>query len=103
MVKFMYAVIFTAEIRELDDEYSSSAIRLRELAMSHYGCTEFVACAEGNKEIAISYWPSLELIDAWKDHPEHRRAQALGYSKWYRSYEVTVAQVLRQYVGQNPD
>ena len=96
----MYAVIFTAVIREVDDEYSSSALRLRELAMSQYGCTEFVAGTEGNKEVAISYWPSLELIKAWKDNPDHRRAQELGYSTWYSSYEVKIVQILRNYDSQ---
>lgn len=98
-----YAVIFTAEIRQLDAEYSLTAARLRQLAMEQYGCTEFAAYTEGNKEIAVSYWPSLETLQAWKDNPEHRRAQALGYSRWYSSYEVAVVQVLRRYGGRNPD
>jgi len=91
----MYAVIFKATIKKLDAQYSEMAERMRHLAINEYGCTEFIACAEGTQEIAISYWPSLDHIEAWSQNPEHRKAQALGKSKWYSSYQVQVTEVLR--------
>ncbi len=91
----MYAVIFKATIKEFDAQYSEMAERMRDLAINEYGCTEFTACTEGNKEIAISYWPSMENIKAWHKNPEHKKAQALGKSKWYASYQVQVTEVLR--------
>ena len=91
----MYAVIFKAEIRELDSQYSAMAERMRNLAIDEYGCTEFIACSEGNIEIAISYWPSQEHIKAWHQNPEHQEAQKLGKEKWYKSYNVQVTKVLR--------
>ncbi|MDX1490234.1 MAG: antibiotic biosynthesis monooxygenase [Pseudohongiellaceae bacterium] len=91
----MYAVIFKATIKELDAQYSEMAERMRNLAISEYGCTEFTACTEGDKEIAISYWPSMEHIKAWHQNPEHKKAQALGKSKWYSSYQVQVTELLR--------
>lgn len=91
----MYVVIFTAIIKDLDSEYSVMAGRMRDLALNEYGCTEFSACAEGDKEIAISYWPSREHIKAWHENIEHKKAQALGKKKWYKSYRVHVAEVLR--------
>ena len=91
----MYAVIFKATIKEFDAQYSEMAERMRDLAVSEYGCTEFTACTEGDKEIAISYWPSMEHIKAWHKNPEHKKAQALGKSKWYSSYQVQVTEVLR--------
>tara|TARA_R110000868_G_C10925488_1_gene765984 strand:+ start:1319 stop:1612 length:294 start_codon:yes stop_codon:yes gene_type:complete len=93
----MYAVIFRAEVEELDESYSEMANRMRELAINEYGCIEFTSCTEGNSEIAISYWPSKEAIQAWKNNLEHQQAQALGKSKWYRSYQVQVVEVLHQY------
>jgi heme-degrading monooxygenase HmoA len=91
----MYAVIFRAEINSLDAEYSAMAEHMRELAMKEYGCTEFIACTEGDSEIAISYWPSQEHIKAWHANPEHRVAQKLGKEKWYKSYQVDVTKVIR--------
>ncbi|WP_455222122.1 antibiotic biosynthesis monooxygenase family protein [Kaarinaea lacus] len=93
----MYAVIFRAEINELDESYSDTAARMQELAKTKYGCIDFVAVTEGNQEITISYWNSEEQILAWKQDPEHQLAQKLGRSKWYKSYQVQVVKVEREY------
>ena len=84
----MYAVIFRAEIRKRDKDYSEMAVHMRDLAADKYGCLEFYSVTEGNQEIAISYWENQEQIRAWKQDPEHRAAQELGRSKWYESYHV---------------
>jgi heme-degrading monooxygenase HmoA len=92
-----YAVIFRAEILQLDAEYAATAQRMRDLAISAYGCVEFTACTEGNREIAISYWETLEQIRRWKQNAEHLAAQEKGRSRWYRSYTVDVVEVVRAY------
>ena len=71
----MYAVIFRAELNEIDDSYAAIADRMRELAMNEFGCTAYTSCMEGNNEITISYWPGKEAIQAWKNNPEHQQAQ----------------------------
>jgi heme-degrading monooxygenase HmoA len=93
----MYAVIFRAEINELDEAYADMAARMRDLAMQKYGCVEFTAMTEGKQEIAISYWDDQEQIKAWKQDPEHRKVQKLGRSKWYKSYRVQVVEIIRDY------
>ncbi|MCP5170094.1 MAG: antibiotic biosynthesis monooxygenase [Hahellaceae bacterium] len=93
----MIAVIFKAEIAELDEEYFSTATRLRELAINEYGCTEFISSTEGNNELAISYWPSKNHIEKWHKNPEHVTAQNKGKSKWYKSYHVQITEVKSQY------
>ena len=93
----MYAVIFRAEINQLDDEYRDIAARLRSLAIEKYGCLDFVATTEGDQEIAISYWETLEQISRWKQDSEHIKAQQLGRSKWYRTCQVQIVEVLREY------
>ena len=93
----MYAVIFRAEINELDNAYSEMAARMRDLAVMKYGCTEFTAVTEGSKEIAISYWDDQAKIKAWKQDAEHLLAQELGRSKWYKSYQVQVVEIIRAY------
>lgn len=93
----MYAVIFRAEIAQLDDQYTQLAAQLRDLALGKYGCVEFTSCSEGDYEIAISYWRSQADIVAWKSDVEHLAAQQLGRSKWYRNYKVQVMEVLREY------
>lgn len=95
----MFAVIFRAEIKELDEEYSSMAQRMRDLALSEYGCKEFTAVTEGKSEIAISYWDSESHIRDWKNNSEHLAAQDIGRSKWYSSYSVQVVKIEREYAS----
>lgn len=93
----MFVVIFRATIRELDDEYSAMAARMRELALTHFGCIEFHALMEGREEVALSYWLNEESIVAWRQHPEHLEAQRLGRTRWYESYRVEVTKITRDY------
>lgn len=95
----MFVVIFRARIRTLDDDYARTAARMRELALSEFGCLEFHAVAEGNEEVALSYWPDEDSISRWRKHPEHVLAQQAGRERWYESYSVQVARVTRQYRG----
>lgn len=92
-----YAVIFSAKIKQLDQQYSVTAELMRELAFSEYGCVDFHACTEGDQEIAVSYWRSLDDIVAWKQNIKHLAAQKIGKEKWYANYTVEVVEVLRSY------
>ena len=92
----MYAVIFKATVAELDDEYSRTAKRLKELALEKYGCQDFVSVTEGNEEIAISYWETEQQIHDWKKDPEHRLAQSKGREKWYKSFSIEICKVIKK-------
>ncbi|USD64027.1 antibiotic biosynthesis monooxygenase [Vibrio sp. SCSIO 43136] len=93
----MYAVIFRATVAKLDEEYATQAAALRQTALTEYGCLEFVSVAEGEQEIAISYWPSEEAIKQWRSDPQHKIAQSNGKNRWYRDYKVEVVEITRQY------
>ena len=93
----MYAVIFTAKVKEVDEEYMVLANRMKTLATERYGCIEFKFVSEDEHEIAISYWPSLKHIENWKNDPEHIKAQALGQQRWYSEYKVQVVKIEREY------
>lgn len=74
----MHVVIFQAVVKELDEEYSRTAARMRELAIGSFGCVRFESVQEGDREITLSYWNSEADIVAWRGHPEHRQAQEQG-------------------------
>lgn len=93
----MYAVIFKARVASMDEQYAETAARMRQLALTEYGCREFLCCTEGDVEIAISYWDSPEQIRAWRENSEHQQAQARGREHWYLSYSVEVTEVQREY------
>jgi len=93
----MYAVIFRAKISQFDSLYFETAKAMRDLAMNKYGCIEFTSVTEGDSEIAISYWKNKKDIKSWKEDKEHKKAQALGKSQWYKSYHVQITEVLHEY------
>ncbi len=93
----MYAVIFRAEIDCADSSYSEMAVKMRNLAINKYGCSEFTSVTEGKEEISISYWETQEQIQAWKQDTDHKLAQEFGRSKWYKSYKVQVVKIIREY------
>ena len=97
----VYAVIFRAEIKMLDDAYSEMASKMRNLAVLKYGCIEFTAVTEGTQEIAISYWNNPEDIQRWKKDSEHLIAQELGQSSWYHSYKVQIVEIKREYASKS--
>jgi heme-degrading monooxygenase HmoA len=93
----MYAVIFKARINRLDDEYQATTKKMRELAKKEYACRDFVSFTENDYEISISYWDSLDDIQAWRENPDHLKAQTLGAGRWYRSIEIEVVELVRNF------
>jgi heme-degrading monooxygenase HmoA len=93
----MVVVIFRAKIRQLDADYADVAARMRELALTQFGCLEFQAVSEGADEVALSYWPDEASVLAWKSHAEHILAQQMGRQRWYQCYVVQVAHIGREY------
>ena len=97
-----FVVIFRAQARALDADYSAMAAQMRELALTQFGCLDFTAVTEGDQEIAVSYWPDEASIRAWKQHTDHLAAQRLGRERWYAAYSVEVAEVTRRYSHPTP-
>ena len=90
-----YAVIFTSVRTDGDHGYAEEARRILELASNQPGFLGF----EGARQdigISVSYWASLEAIQAWKAHAEHRRVQQRA-KDWYRSFRVRICRVEREY------
>src|SRR5262245_28101125 len=93
-----YAVIFTSTRTPGDDGYGAMAERMVELASSYPGFLgiESARGADG-LGITVSYWASEEAIRVWHADAEHRVAQELGRTKWYRRFALRVARVERAY------
>lgn len=91
-----YAVIFTSQRTDETDGYEELAERMVALARQQPG---FLGMETARSEIGltISYWESLQAIQAWKADVEHREAQRLGREKWYAHYRVRITRVEREY------
>ncbi|MEW8437127.1 MAG: antibiotic biosynthesis monooxygenase [Candidatus Thiodiazotropha taylori] len=90
-----YAVVFTSLRTEGDQGYARTAQRMLELARQQPG---FLGVESVREElgITVSYWNSLEDIQAWKAHAEHLAAQQQA-PMWYRFFRIRVCRVEREY------
>jgi heme-degrading monooxygenase HmoA len=90
-----YAVIFTSVRTDRDGGYAETGARMLELARSMPG---FLGVDSAREEVGItvSYWESMDAIRAWREHPEHRAAQARGRREWYASFTTRVCKVERE-------
>lgn len=98
-MKTYYAVIFTSQRTDEDGQgYAKMAEMMDKLAQKQSGFlrVESVRNAEG-KGITVSYWESLEAIQAWKDNSKHLVAQQFGKEKWYMQYSVEICTVIKDY------
>jgi heme-degrading monooxygenase HmoA len=94
-----YAVVFASSRTPGDQAgYDATSDRMAELACSQPGFLgiESARGADGFG-ITVSYWSSLEAIEAWREQAEHRVAQAAGRAKWYERFNLRVCRVERAY------
>lgn len=94
------AVIFVSTRTDHDDDgYQLMAARMDELAAHQDGFLGMTSVRDPLTRIGISvsYWRDEGCARAWKNVPEHRRAQEQGRGHWYREYSLTIAAVTRDY------
>lgn len=91
-----YAVIFTSTRTDVDNSYAQMADEMVELARQQPGYLG-IESARNEVGITVSYWDSLESIQAWKQNERHLIAQRKGQLEWYNSYKTRVCKVERDY------
>ena len=93
------AVIFSSQRTPVErDQYDEAAAEMERLAAQQPGYLG-IDSARGSDGfgITVSYWRTEDDARAWKAVAEHLDAQSSGRDRWYRSYDVRVATVTRQY------
>jgi heme-degrading monooxygenase HmoA len=95
-----YAVIFTSQRTEGENDYEAMAQAMYELALEQPGClgAESARGLDG-LGITVSYFVDEAAIRAWQQNARHLVAQQLGKELWYSHYELRVAKVERAYSG----
>jgi heme-degrading monooxygenase HmoA len=100
----MFAVIFeTVPVDAAKDEYLEIAGKLRNCLQDQAGfisIERFQGLTEENKLLSISYWEDEASISKWRNLQEHRQAQKKGKESLFHSYRIRVAEVVRDYTGQ---
>src|SRR5262249_2750676 len=97
----MIAVIF--EVWPADGRksaYLDHAARLRpelEQIDGFISVERFQSLTDPDKLLSISVWRDEAAVARWRNHAEHREAQAAGRSGIFRDYRLRVAAVKRDY------
>ena len=94
--------LFRFRMRDLTstqrDEYSSTAERLLTLASAMPGFISFRHYTSDDGEtLAVVEFASAEALAAWRDHPDHRKAQQRGRNEFYSEYEIITCAAMHRY------
>jgi len=95
----MVVVVFRSRLREgVDQEISEVGQRMYALASSMPGFVSYKDfTAEDGESVAIVEFESLETLEAWREHPEHRIAQRQGRDRFFTEYRILVCTPVRDY------
>lgn len=90
----MVVVVFRSRLRESNaDAFQALAERMHALASAMPGFISYkVYVGEDGERVSIHEWESAEHLRAWREHPEHRQAQAMGREEFYSDYTLYVCE-----------
>ena len=88
----MVVAIFRARIREgRTQEYYALAEEMANIARSLPGFISWKGYTnEDGERVSVHEWESAECLAAWRNHPEHVKAQELGRERFYDEYTLYV-------------
>ncbi|RAN38582.1 antibiotic biosynthesis monooxygenase [Hyphomonas sp. GM-8P] len=97
----MIAVLFELEpLPGKADAYFETAAALRPLLDGVDGflsIERFESLTMPGKYLSLSFWRNEAAVQAWRNLPPHRSAQARGRNDLFRDYRLCVAEVVRDY------
>jgi heme-degrading monooxygenase HmoA len=80
------------------DEYNTTAERLFKIVSAMPGFISYREYEAPNGELlGVTEWTSAEALAAWRENPEHRKAQERGKQVFYAEYDITVCTRLHGY------
>lgn len=92
----MIVVLFRSRLVEPAEGYSEMAAEMLERAKTMPGFVDFKSFkAEDGERLSVVRWQDEETMQAWREDVRHRVAQRLGRERWYESYDIEVAEVIR--------
>ena len=94
----MYSAAFIFEPGEYDAEFHRLNALIDAVAQANPGYLgrESWQAVEGTRRNVTYYWRDLESLQAFSQAPAHLEAKR-QYARWYRGYQIVVAQVQRSY------
>jgi len=95
----MVVVVFRSRIKPgYEQEMEALGARMYELASRMPGYVSYREYQAADGEgVAIVEFESAAALQAWREHPEHRAAQAAGRDRFFSSYRIQVCTMERDY------
>lgn len=97
----MLAVIFEVwPASGQKDDYLKMAAALKnevEKIEGFISVERFESLYEQGKLLSLQFWRDEAAIAQWRNHLEHRKAQALGRHRMFADYRLRIAEVIRDY------
>jgi heme-degrading monooxygenase HmoA len=94
----MYTASFIFEPGDYDARFHelNALIDAAAKATPGYLGAESWRSADGKRANAVYYWETLEALRTFSAHARHIEAKR-EYRKWYRGYQIVIAEVIRSY------
>lgn len=94
----MYSASFIFEPGDFDDEFHRLNTLIDEAANATAGYlgAESWYSKDGGTVNAVYYWDNLDALATFSRHPQHLEAKR-QYQRWYKTYHIVVAEVVRSY------
>jgi heme-degrading monooxygenase HmoA len=101
----MVIAVFRARIRsESTEEYYALADEMAEIAREMPGFRSWKSYfSEDGERVSIHEWESEDQLRAWREHPEHVRAQERGRLQFYEDYTLYVCENPRESRFRRPE
>ena len=95
---FMVIILFRSRLSpDAGTEYGETVEEMMALATAMPGFVSFKSfSAPDGERISVIEFESEETLAAWRDHPDHRRAQQRGREKFYAEYHLQVCALQRE-------
>ena len=97
----MIVVIFEVILKpDGSAEYLDIAADLRQHLADSPGFVSierFQSLTDPDKILSLSFWQDEASVAQWREHGEHRTAQAKGRGRLFRDYRIRVGGIARDY------
>ncbi len=93
----MIVVVFRSRLNPgVEAEYGPRASEILELAKRQPGFVSFQGFSSDDGErVAIVEFETIEHVEAWAQHAEHRVAQQQGRDRFYAEYSLQICEPIR--------
>lgn len=79
------------------EDYAAMDRSMEKLARAADGFVDVRSYTSADGErLTIVWWRDAESLRRWREDPRHRVAQETGRRLWYESYDMEVAEVVRE-------